>query len=76
MIGTVWGWIAGFARFWYGFVIGDDWVAAAGVLVMLGGAWGLLALGVPAWWYGPVVILATAAYTVRRAVRRRAEDGC
>ena len=33
----VWGWLTCFGRFWYGFIIGDDWAAAAGVLVML--AW-------------------------------------
>ncbi len=67
----IWGWIVGFGRFWYGFIIGDDWLAATGVLVMLGGAYGLLQLDVPAWWFGPVVILATAAWTIRRGLIRR-----
>lgn len=66
----VWGWITGFGRFWYGFIIGDDWAAAAGVLVMLGAAYGLLLLHVPAWWAGPVVITATLLITLRRAARR------
>ena len=44
--------IVSFARFWYDFVIGDDWVAAAGVLVMLAGAYGLLRLSVSADWRG------------------------
>ncbi|HZE04125.1 MAG TPA: hypothetical protein VE127_02810 [Solirubrobacteraceae bacterium] len=70
----VWELILGFGRFWYGFIIGDDWLAAAGVLVMLGGAYGLLRLGIPAWWFGPVAILATASYTIRRALYRRTED--
>jgi hypothetical protein len=63
----VWGWITGFGRFWYGFIIGDDWTAAAGVLVMLGAAYGLLRLGVAAWWSGPVIITATLLITLRRA---------
>jgi hypothetical protein len=67
---TVWRWIAGFGRFWYGFIIGDDWVAAAGVLVMLGAGYGLLRLHVPAWWAGPVVITITLLITLRRAARR------
>jgi hypothetical protein len=67
----VWELIVGFGRFWYGFIIGDDWLAAAGVLVMLGGAYGLLQLGIAAWWYGPVAILATAAFTIRRGLQRR-----
>ena len=69
-----WGWIAGFGRFWYGFIIGDDWAAAAGVLVMLGAAYGLRLEHVPAWWAGPVVITATLLITLQRAGRRQAEQ--
>jgi hypothetical protein len=29
-------WVRGFGRFWYDFVIGDDWRIAAGVCLMLG----------------------------------------
>jgi hypothetical protein len=71
---TVWRWTAGFGRFWYGFIIGDDWVAAAGVLVMLGAAYGLLRLRAPAWWAGPVVVTITLLVTLRRA-RRGTESG-
>jgi hypothetical protein len=28
--------VAGFARFWWDFVVGDDWRIAAGVVVVLG----------------------------------------
>ena len=69
---TAWGWIKGFGSFWYGFIIGDDWVAAAGVVVALLGTYGLRSAGLIAWWFGPLVILVTAALTVRRALRRRA----
>ena len=74
----VWEWIKGFGRFWYGFIIGDDWAAAAGVLVMLGAAYGLRLLHVTAWWAGPVVIAATLLVTLRRAgtrQRRNQADG-
>lgn len=67
---TAWRWIAGFGRFWYGFIIGDDWVAAVGVLVMLGAAYGLLRAHIAAWWAGPVVITGTLLITLRRAARR------
>jgi hypothetical protein len=73
---TLWNWIAGFGRFWYGFIIGDDWVAAAGVAVALGGSYGLLRVGVPVWWFGPVAVLATAAITVRRALQRQSAGAC
>jgi hypothetical protein len=29
--------VAGFGRFWWDFVVGDDWRIAAGVVVVLGG---------------------------------------
>ena len=29
-------WISSFVRFWYDFVVGDDWRVAAGVAVALG----------------------------------------
>ena len=74
MVSRVRGWIAGFGRFWYGFVIGDDWTAAAGVLVMLGAAYGLLRLGVPAWWSGPVIITATLLVTLRRAGQAQRQE--
>ena len=74
---ALWGWISGFGRFWYGFIIGDDWTAAGGVLIMLGAAYGLLRLHVPAWWAGPAVITGTLLVTMIRAARRQrpAEDG-
>ena len=41
---------------------------------MLAGAYGLLRLGVSAWWFGPIAILATAGYTILRALFRRSEN--
>ncbi len=40
-------WIMSFARFWYDFVIGDDWRIAAGVLAVLVAAALAVAAGVP-----------------------------
>ena len=71
----IWQLIKSFGHFWYDFVIGDDWVAAAGVAVLVGGTFGLHALGVLAWWFGPVVIVATGAFTVHRALVRQATGG-
>jgi hypothetical protein len=34
---------AGFARFWWDFVVGDDWRIAAGVAAVLGGGAALVA---------------------------------
>lgn len=64
--------LRGFFGFWYSFVIGDDWVGAAGVAVLIGGSWLLVHFGVTAFWYGPLAIAATAVALVRRGLRRSA----
>lgn len=70
---TLMSWLRSFGNFWYQFVIGDDWMGAAGVAVLIGGSWLLLHWNVPAWWFGPVVIVTTAVVVVRRGLRR--QDG-
>jgi hypothetical protein len=74
VIRRAWDLLLAFGRFWYDFIVGDDWMAAAGVVVMLGGAWVLIQAGVPAWWFGPLVIVTTAAITVRRALRSNTDE--
>jgi divalent metal cation (Fe/Co/Zn/Cd) transporter len=56
--------IAAFGRFWWDFVVGDDWVAAAGVLVGL-----VLTAATAAWWILPAVVALVLALTLRRAIR-------
>jgi uncharacterized membrane protein len=75
-MGTLGRWIAGFGRFWYGFIIGDDWVTAFGVVVALAGTYGLAALHVTAWWLAPVLVIATAASTVHRSLARQSAGPC
>lgn len=75
MMRRLWALVVSFGQFWYDFIIGDDWVAAAGVIVMLAGAYGLLRAGVTAFWLGPVAILLTALITVRRALQRTTHAG-
>jgi hypothetical protein len=50
------------------FIVGDDWVTAAGVVVALG-ATALIADSTTAWWVMPVAVLALLAFSLRRAVR-------
>lgn len=57
-------WIIGFGRFWYRFVIGDDWRIAAAVVLGLLVTWGLHLAGVPAWWLLPVVVGAITYVTL------------
>jgi hypothetical protein len=59
-----------FGRFWYDFVIGDDWRLALGGLLALGVA-GLIAhAGGSAWWVVPPVVAALLAVSVLRATPR------
>jgi hypothetical protein len=62
-----------FAQFWYDFLVGDDWMAALGVVVALG-ATALLADGtLNPWWLLPVAVSVILAVSVRReAAARRA----
>jgi len=52
------------ARFWWDFVVGDDWVAAAGVLVALA----LTAL-LGAWWVLPPAVALILGLSLVRAAR-------
>jgi hypothetical protein len=59
-----------FARFWWGFIVGDDWRVAAGIAVAIGLSALLVKLGVPAWWLLPLAAVALLADSLRRATRR------
>jgi hypothetical protein len=68
--------LAAFGRFWYGFVIGDDWRIATGVAVALGLTFWLAHAGVNAWWLLPLVAIGVlAASVLREALRRRRVNG-
>jgi hypothetical protein len=56
-----------FGAFWYDFVIGDDWLVAVGVVLGLGGTYGLHRAGVTAWWLLPVVLLVLLPVSLARA---------
>jgi hypothetical protein len=62
--------VVGFARFWYDFIIGDDWTIAAMIaaaLVVIG----VLAhtVHVELWWLLPLVVIAALGLSLRRATR-------
>jgi hypothetical protein len=64
--------IVAFLRFWWDFVVGDDWRIAAGVVVAIA-AVGLLAdAGIHAWWLLPAVVAITLGTAIRTAARSRA----
>jgi hypothetical protein len=59
------GWLRGFGRFWYGFIIGDDWTVAATVAAALVVTWLLHRAGVAAWWLTPLAAVAVVGRGLR-----------
>ncbi|HEY5052568.1 MAG TPA: hypothetical protein VII45_04080 [Solirubrobacterales bacterium] len=53
------------------FVVGDDWIGAAGVVAMLGLTAVLAAADLPAWWLSPIATLAILRWSLRRELRSR-----
>jgi hypothetical protein len=60
-----------FARFWYDFVVGDDWRVAAGVTIALLITCGVSRTSIAAWWILPVAVILLLTLSVRRAVRSK-----
>ncbi|MES1247698.1 MAG: hypothetical protein ABUS54_08500 [Actinomycetota bacterium] len=59
-----------FLRFWWDFVVGDDWRAALGIAVAIGAAAAIVAAGIDAWWLIPVAVALVLAESLRRATAR------
>jgi len=62
--------LARFLRFWWDFVVGDDWRTAAGLAAALLVTWVLQRSGVSAWWLLPVAVSLILVGSVRRETRR------
>ena len=62
--------VLAFARFWYGFILGDDWVIAVGVAAAIGVTALLADGGVAAWWVMPLAAITLLVGSVRRGSRR------
>jgi hypothetical protein len=60
-------WALAFGRFWYRFIIGDDWTVAAAVAIGLVLTAVLTARGVPAWWLVPAIVITVVGVSLRRA---------
>jgi hypothetical protein len=58
-----------FGRFWWDFVVGDDWRIAAGVVVALAVSATLADAGVPAWWILPAAVAVVLYISLRREPR-------
>jgi hypothetical protein len=68
-------WLVGFGRFWYRFIIGDDWTVAASVAI------GLMVTGLlnggqfPAWVVMPLVVIVMLRVSVQRSKRTKGDVG-
>jgi hypothetical protein len=62
--------IRAFAAFWYDFIIGDDWVVAAGVVAGLALTYGLSRTAVPAWWLLPLMLALLLPLSLWRGARK------
>jgi hypothetical protein len=66
--------VAAFGRFWWNFVVGDDWLAAFCIAAAIGATAGLAATSTAAWWVMPLAVAATLSLSVRRALSHRASS--
>lgn len=61
--------LAAFGRFWYEFVVGDDWTVAAGIVVALGVTALIAHRDVSAWWLMPIAVVGLLVASIWRAAR-------
>jgi hypothetical protein len=59
-----------FLRFWYDFIVGDDWLVAAGVVVALAISAALAHRARNAWWVMLVAVVVLLATSLWRETRR------
>jgi hypothetical protein len=58
-----------FFRFWYDFIVGDDWRIAAAVVAAIGLTALIAHRGINAWWLMIVAVIAVLVGSVRRGAR-------
>ena len=61
--------VVAFGRFWWNFVVGDDWRVAVGLAVAFFLTWVLTHHGVDAWWLLPLAVALLLAGSVVREAR-------
>ncbi len=61
--------VVSFGRFWWDFVVGDDWRAAALDVVAIGATAAVAASDIAAWWVMPLAVVLVLAVSLRRAAR-------
>jgi len=63
--------IVGFGRFWYDFIVGDDWRIAVLVLAALALVLALAHHAMNVWWLLPVVVAGALTISLLRETRKR-----
>ena len=58
--------LVAFGRFWWNFIVGDDWTVAAGVAVAIGLVAILVDHDVNAWWLLPLAVVLLTGISVWR----------
>jgi hypothetical protein len=58
--------VVAFGRFWWNFIVGDDWTVAAGVAVAIGRVAILVDHDVNAWWLLPLAVVLLTGISVWR----------
>ena len=61
--------LARFGRFWWDFVIGDDWLVAVLVVIAIGATAALATTSMAAWWLLPLAVPLVLWLSLRRAIR-------
>jgi hypothetical protein len=62
--------IMNFLHFWYDFIVGDDWMIAAGVVTALVVSVVLARQGLNAWWLMLAAVVAMLVISIWREVRK------
>jgi hypothetical protein len=63
-----------FLRFWYDFVVGDDWRVAVAVVVALALTYAISRTSLPAWPILPATVAALLPLSLYRVARHRPSD--
>jgi hypothetical protein len=66
--------VKNFARFWYDFIVGDDWTIAVGVIVALGATALLAHNGLAGWWVMPLAVAVLLAFSLWRLVSQKSRQ--
>jgi hypothetical protein len=61
--------IRAFGHFWWDFIVGDDWRAAAAIVLAIAVTAILSHSGVNAWWLMPIAVASVLWLSLRRAAR-------